>query len=177
MAIVYIGIGSNKGDRGEYIEKALELIAEIPDTSIVSQSEVKEYPAVEVCAGQADFMNGVIELDSELLPLELLHKLQVIERRLDRVDKGDGAERSMDLDMLSYGEGIVFSGKTLMLPHPKIQSRNFVLEGLNEINPNWIHPTSKRTANELLADLLERPNENNPNAESSSASSAVSQES
>ncbi len=177
MATVYIGIGSNEGNRNEYIEKALELIAEIPDTSIVSQSEIREYAAAEVCAGQNDFLNGVIKLDTELLPLELLHKLQVIERRLDRVNKGDGAERSIDLDILSYGEGIIFDGKTLTLPHPKVQFRKFVLEGLNDINPNWIHPASKRTARELLADLLELSNENNTQAESSTASPTVSQKS
>lgn len=147
---IFIGVGSNEGDRNSNIEKALELIVSSGDIDIVDQSSFKEYVAAEQCEGQSPFLNGALRIKTELTALDLLHRLQVIERKLGRKDKGDGSARSIDLDILSYEEPVVFSGKTLVLPHPKMLDRIFVLEPLTEIAPNWIHPKTDQPLQSLL---------------------------
>lgn len=147
---VYVGVGSNTGDRQENIRKALALIREIPSTRIQKESELTEYAAEGVPEPQPAFLNGVILLQTELLPLDLLEKLQIVERRLGRATKGDLAPRPVDLDILSYGPDVVFTGKTLTIPHPKLHERRFVLEPLARLDPAWVHPKLKKTAQELL---------------------------
>lgn len=137
---VFIAVGSNDGDREANIEKAFEILTSSGDIDITDKSSIREYPAVEQCSGQSPFLNGVIRIKTELPALDLLHRLQVVERRLGRKTKGDGGVRPIDLDILSYEEPVVFSGKTLTLPHPKMMDRDFVLEPLAEIAPKWVHP-------------------------------------
>ena len=154
---VLVAFGSNTGDRLQNIEKSLAFIREIPTTQIRAQSQFKEYPAYGVAEPQPPFLNGVLILETELLPLDLLEKLQIIERRLGRNQKGDMAPRPIDLDILSFGEGVFIAGKTLTVPHPRLHERRFVLEPIVEILPDWVHPRLKKTARELLHEL-EREN-------------------
>lgn len=147
---IFIGVGSNEGNRNLNIENALELLASSGDVDILDQSSFKEYPAVEQCVGQAPFLNGVIRIKTELPALDLLHRLQTIERKLGRKSKGDGSTRSIDLDILSYEEPVVFSGKSLTLPHARMLDRVFVLEPLAEIAPHWIHPKTDLSVQSLL---------------------------
>ncbi len=154
MQTAFVAIGTNQGDLAANIQTAIDLIKEIPDTEVQVQSSYKEYaPEEGGASGQPDYRNGVIRIRTELGPLDLLHKLQVIERRMGRASKGDGASRPIDLDILSYGQEVIIHGKTLTVPHPRLTSRLFVLEPLAEIAPDWIDPKSGRTAAELLADL------------------------
>lgn len=162
MANVWIALGTNQGDKQTNLSKALEFIGEIPETSVKAQSDFKEYPAQEASEGQEPFLNGVIRLETELLPLELLHKLQVIERKMGRSSKGDGAPRTIDLDVVSYDQDVVFEGKTLTVPHPRLHERLFVLEPLAQIDPDWKHPKFGKTAQELLRELNEDSQNHTP---------------
>lgn len=149
-----VAFGSNTGDRDANIRKAMDLVREIPETRVLEVSAFREYPAEGVFEPQPDFLNGVLRLETELLPLELLEKFQIIERRLGRSTKGDRAPRAIDLDILSYGNDVIITGKTLSIPHPRLHERRFVLEPLSEIAPDWMHPKLKKTAKELLAGLV-----------------------
>lgn len=153
MQTVYIAIGTNQGDLASHIQTAIDLIKEIPDTDIEAQSAFRDYAPEDAASGQPDYRNGVIRVRTDLGPLDLLHKLQVIERRMGRSSKGDGANRVIDLDILSFGQEVIIQGKTLTVPHPRMTGRLFVLEPLAELDPGWKHPRSGRTAAELLEEL------------------------
>ncbi len=172
MHVCFVAVGTNQGDLDANIAQAAELIKEIPDTSIEAQSSFRDYAPEDTASGQPDYRNGVFRLKTDLGPLDLLHKLQVIERRMGRsaASKGDGSSRTIDLDILSYGSEVVIQGKTLTIPHPRMSRRLFVLEPLAEIAPDWKDPRSGKTAAELLAELRSSASDENP-ASSCSASS------
>ncbi len=157
---VFIGIGSNVGDRKAHIENAIAAIREIPETRVLRRSEPSSYRAEEVASPQAEFLNCVAEIETDLLPLDLLEKFQIIERKLGRQSKGDKAPRPIDLDILTYDADVVIRGKTLFIPHPRLHLRRFVLEPIGQIAPEWVHPQLKKTAQELLEALS--ANENHP---------------
>ena len=92
---------------------------------------------------------------SLLLPLDLLEKLQIIERKIGRSTKGDLAPRPIDLDILTFGQDVIIQGKTLSIPHPRLHERIFVLRPLAQLQPDWMHPKLKKTASELLAALTQ----------------------
>lgn len=154
MQLCFVAVGTNQGDLDANIALTLELIKEIPDTVIEAQSSFKVYAPEDAAAGQPDYKNGVIKIKTDLGPLDLLHKLQVIERRLGRSSKGDGSSRPIDLDILSYGNEVIIQGKTLTVPHPRLTQRLFVLEPLAELAPDWKHPKTGKTSAELLQELL-----------------------
>lgn len=136
------------------MDKALGFLAQIEDVKIEKISEFRGYPAEGICAGQPDFLNGVIRIETSLEILEVLHKLQGIERRMGRLSgKGEGTPRHLDLDILGWEGGVVIEGKTLVIPHPKMHERIFVLEPLAEIDPDWEHPRLKKTARQLLDEI------------------------
>lgn len=172
METCFVAVGTNQGDLDANIAQAVELIKEIPDTKVEGQSSYRDYAPEDSAAGQPDYRNGVLRLKTDLGPLDLLHKLQVIERRLGRSagSKGDGSSRTIDLDILSYGNEVVIQGKTLTIPHPRMSRRLFVLEPLAEIAPDWKDPKSGKTAAEMLAELRPAASDENP-ASSCSASS------
>ena len=151
IQVAFIGLGSNLGDREANVQIALDLIAQVPDTRVRRHSRLFNFAAQDVPEPQANYLNSVVWVETELGPLDLLEKLQIIERKLGRATKEDRAARPIDLDILSYGEEVVFRGKTLVIPHPRLHQRKFVLQPLVEICPDWMHPRLKKTARELLA--------------------------
>ena len=132
-AVTYIGIGSNLGDRKRNIEKATALVNLIKDTSVRKKSSIYE---TEPVGGppQGLFLNGVMEIETRLDPLRLLEELKRIEaflgRKRTRMVK-DGP-RTIDLDILLYGDKRI-KKRNLVIPHPRMHKREFVLRGLREL--------------------------------------------
>jgi 2-amino-4-hydroxy-6-hydroxymethyldihydropteridine diphosphokinase len=151
MAIVYLAVGSNMGEREENVKRAVALLKEHEDIDVLAVSPLIETEAEEG-AGPAPFLNGAIKIKTDLLPLEILSQLKMIERRLGR-PKQEGpnpAPRPMDLDILFYDDVVIADGKTLTIPHPRLQDRFFVLKPLSEIAPDFAHPRLKKTVREML---------------------------
>ena len=153
MAIVYLGIGSNLGDRSENVEKALALLREHEEIRILAVSQLIE---TEPQGGpaQGKFLNGAIKIDTDLMPLDLLSQIKMIERRLGRVKSDEvNAPRTMDLDILFYDDVVIVEGKSLTIPHPRLAERAFVLKPLLEIAPDLAHPRLNKTVKELYEAL------------------------
>lgn len=148
---VYIGIGSNLGDRGELIDQAVQAMQNIELTEVVKVSSIIETKPVGG-PEQDDYLNAVALLETELSPDDLLVALQSIEHELGRVREVRWGPRTIDLDILSFGQNIS-DDPTLTIPHPRIQERFFVLAPLAEIAPDWIHPSSGETVQSLLKDV------------------------
>ena len=156
MPDVYLGIGSNLGDRQANIERAVLLLKEDKDMDWVGMSSVIE-TAPEGDEAQPKFLNAAAHIRTELLPPDLLSRLKGIERRLGRQRSTSGSPRPMDLDILFYDDVVIVEGKTLSIPHPRLDSRPFVLKPLFEIAPDFMHPRLKKTVRELLSALTDDP--------------------
>lgn len=102
--------------------------------------------------GQTNFINQVVEIQTEFQPFELHEKLLSIEKTIGRNSKGDFQPREIDIDILFYNSEIIETQK-LTIPHYDLHNRRFVLEPLNELNPDFIHPVFKKSVKELLSQL------------------------
>lgn len=150
-----MGIGSNIGDRRSYIDKAVLLLKQNANINVIKISRLYETDPVGGPA-QGKFLNGVIELNTVLNPLELLVNLQNIELKLGRIRSGlKNQPRTLDLDILLF-EDIVLNTQQLIIPHPLLQERLFVLKPFMEIASGVIHPLFKRTIKELFTELNSR---------------------
>lgn len=143
--MLYLGLGSNQGDRAQYIQSAIDLLEEsIAPVSLRST-------LIETLAWGFDspnaFLNGVVALETDLDPLRLLDITQQIEIKLGRTYKRnndseglqDYQDRTIDIDMLMLGD-MCFHSKRLILPHPGMTTRDFVMYPFAEIQPNLVHP-------------------------------------
>jgi len=151
MAIAYIGVGSNLGDRLRWCRRAREEVACLPHTALrrcsaLYESEPWGRP------GQPWFLNGVLGVETELPPQALLRRLLDIELHCGRRRIERWGPRTLDLDLLFYGQ-LVVSEPQLVLPHPRLHLRRFVLEPLAELDPGLRHPVLGCTVRELLAAL------------------------
>ena len=150
---VYIGLGSNLGNRRANYQKALELIAALPKTRIVKRSSLYESEP----HGDAKnwYVNGVIEIETEFLPDKLLQRLQAIEQAMGRKKTPQTkkwASRKIDLDILLF-ENQTLDTRSLKIPHPELPNRRFALVPLSELAPHVTHPRLGVTIAELLAHL------------------------
>ena len=148
---VYLGLGSNLGDRQSHLDKALELLSwrlRIGKVSSIYQTE----PIGNV--EQPRFLNLVCQGYTRLAPMELLTLAKGIELKLGRTPGKSNAPRPIDIDILFYGEQVIETPE-LVIPHPRLTERAFVLIPLAEIAPDLVHPLSGKTIKELLAGVTE----------------------
>lgn len=147
-ATAYIGLGSNVGDREEYIEQAIFLLEKNPDIQVVRRSSNYETEA-EGPGEQPPFINAVVEVKTNLSPHELLDVCQEIETALGRDREVEWGPRTIDLDILLYEDQII-SDDRLQIPHPLMHERLFVLKPFREIAPQVIHPVLEKTIETLF---------------------------
>lgn len=145
---VVLGIGGNKGDRASYLSQAVEALSK--QVTFISCSQVYESEAWGGVAQNGNFLNQVLLVQTNLDPLALLQVTQKIEIELGRTREQHWGDRTIDIDILYFGE-LVSSDPQLILPHPYISERRFVLQPLAEILPLKKHPVSGKTSVELLA--------------------------
>jgi 2-amino-4-hydroxy-6-hydroxymethyldihydropteridine diphosphokinase len=138
MATVYIGIGSNLGDRERLVGEALDRLRAEPDIEVVAVSAISETEPVGV-VDQPRFLNAAARLETELAPRDLLDRLLAVEQGLGRVRAERYGPRTIDLDLLLYGDEVV-DEPGLRVPHPRLGERRFVLEPLLELDPALIVP-------------------------------------
>ncbi len=131
MITCYIGIGSNLGNRAGYINKAINELRTNSNIKVKRISSIYETEPVSDIP-QGKFLNGVLEIETELTAEVLLRELNSIEKRLGRDRKVKDGPRTIDLDILYYGDERIGT-KYLAIPHPKINEREFVLRGLREL--------------------------------------------
>jgi 2-amino-4-hydroxy-6-hydroxymethyldihydropteridine diphosphokinase len=137
MAKAFIGFGGNIGDTRQLITDAIVCLAQRSELHILAKSCFYQSAPVEALGG--DYINAVIEIETELTPYGLLHVCQAIEQEFGRERPYANAPRTLDLDILFY-EGVTQNETELMLPHPKIIERSFVLLPLLEIAPDFFLP-------------------------------------
>ena len=160
-AVILVGLGSNQpgpwGTPAETVARALGCLGEPPLRLVAASALVVTAPYGRT--DQPDFVNACARLTTRLGPAELLARLAAIERAAARDRRDKWGPRTLDLDLLDYDGRLIdedapdTGAKPLVLPHPGIAERAFVLAGIAEIAPRWRHPVLGRTAASLLADL------------------------
>lgn len=149
MAVIFLSLGSNLGDRLANMRGAVSLLAE-HGVSVVAKSSIYETEPFGV-KSQPLFLNACVKAETSLKPPELLGKLKQIEAQIGRTPGTKWGPRIIDIDILFY-DNIIDSYGALTIPHPHIRSRRFVLEPLCEIAPDFTHPFYKTTVKQLLAE-------------------------
>lgn len=150
---VFIGIGSNLGNRLKQYRRALDLIAALPHSRIVKQSSL--YESEPIGDAKNWYVNGVIEIETDLNPEQLLRRLQKIELEMGRkrtAGTKKWSSRKIDLDILLFDSQTIDS-RSLKIPHPEMHTRRFVLLPLAELAPHLTHPRFGATIVELLSSL------------------------
>ena len=151
--VVYIALGSNVGDRAAMLERAMAAMNSA-GIRVLRQSSFYVTEPVDA-PGQAWFLNAVVEAETALLPLQLLHALLRIERKLGRRRITSHGPRTIDLDIVFYGSSVIRS-KELQVPHPRLSERRFVLVPLAQIAPEFRHPALHKSVTQLLAETPDR---------------------
>lgn len=143
----YIGLGSNLGDREQTIRQALDLLGGNGTVEVTRVSDIQETAPLGQMH-QPNYLNGVAEVRTGLKPQELLRKLKATEAALGRWPASKWQARPIDLDLLLYGLEII-NDSGLVVPHPEMHLRSFVLDGLCQLNPGLVHPLLKEPVSEL----------------------------
>lgn len=148
MERVFICLGSNIGDRLHYLRSALLLVEKMPGTVVKKVSTVYETEPVGK-KDQAYFLNAVAEVETSLSALELAEKFKAIEQQLGRTKSQRWGPREIDIDLLYVGERIIRK-KNLIVPHPEIYNRKFVLILMDELASEFVDPVRKLSVHDLL---------------------------
>ena len=156
--MIYIGIGSNLNGKNnetplQNCKKALvELKKEVNICKISSWYKSEPIPV----SNQPWFINGIIEISTNKSSLDLLEFILSIEKVFGRVREKKNEARILDLDIIDYKKKILYIKNKLIIPHPRMHERSFVLQPLNELNPKWIHPIKKKGIKELIRNLNDK---------------------
>ena len=150
MTNAFVGIGSNLGDREATLRHAIELLAVEDGIEVVAVSQLRETEPVGPVE-QGPFLNGAVLVTTQLPPRELLERLLAVEQRLGRVRKERFGPRTIDLDLLVYGEQVI-DEPGLTIPHPRLHERRFALDPLADLAPNLVIP-GRGSISALLAKL------------------------
>lgn len=146
MPVVFLALGSNIGDRKKYIEQAIILL-QTQITDIIRAPVYESKPAGY--KKQENFYNSVIKGQTDLAPEALLDFVKNIEKKIGRKKRFRNGPREIDIDILLYND-LVLNAKNLIIPHPRMIDRDFVLQPFAGVSPNTIHPILKKTIQELL---------------------------
>lgn len=146
---LFLGLGSNLGDRKQHLQRATEQI-ELRIGEISKASSIYETQAWGI-ENQPDFLNQVLEINTQLEPEKILEIILIIEQNMGRERHVKWGERLIDIDILFY-DALVLKTEKLMIPHPFLQDRNFVLAPLTEIAPDFVHPILQRNIRDLFLD-------------------------
>lgn len=153
MSVAYVALGSNLGDKEQYIRRALELM-EHHGIQVIQVSPLITTEPYGV-TDQPEFLNGAAEVEWQGDAESLLHTLLAIELEMGRQRKRHWGERNIDLDLLLFGDQQLYTDD-LVLPHPDMVNRSFVLEPLAAIAPQAVHPALHRTIGELWQELRQK---------------------
>lgn len=150
---VYLGIGSNMGDKKAYLDTAVDAIKGNP---LCRNVKVSDYIVTAPVGGveQDDFLNGAIQADTLMTPHQLLDFAHEIEQKAHRTREIHWGPRTLDIDILLYDD-IIMHDEVLTIPHIEMHKRDFVLKPLYQLNPYIIHPVSGKSAAELIAENRE----------------------
>jgi len=150
----FIALGSNLGDRVEYLRFAVREIAKIRGCKILDVSNFISTPPYGYIE-QGDFLNGCLAIKTLLTPHELLDTILGIENSAGRIRDMRWGPRTLDLDIILYDELVISDGR-LTIPHPEMHMRDFVLKPMCEIAPNQVHPIYRKTISELLDNISQQ---------------------
>lgn len=153
MKPVYLGLGSNVGDSETLLRSALDRLNG-PDLKLLRVSSLYETEPVGL-REQRWFLNLVAEFETDLFPKQLLHRIEKIERDLGRKRTVRNGPRTIDIDILLYGNSVV-STEELEIPHPRYRDRRFTLAPLTELNPELRDPVTRRSMTEMLSALKDQ---------------------
>ena len=152
MEKVFLGIGSNVGEKIIFINRAIKLLSQILTKIEIAPLYISKAVGFE---DQPDFINTVVSGYTDLTPDELFKKIKDIEKKVGRIKRFRWGPREIDIDILFYGSHII-EKDNLTIPHPRIQERDFVLKPLSDLDPDFVHPVLKKTVKELLLNLKEK---------------------
>lgn len=152
MTRVHVGLGSNVGERQYHIDKAISEVGKLHGTQVLEVSSMRETEPMGGPPQQRRFINAAMVIETEMEPLELMLEFQSIERELGRRRNVRWGPRTIDLDILTFGDRVIDTPE-LVVPHPELPRRRFVLEPLAEIDPEFVHPVTGRSFKAMLAEL------------------------
>ena len=151
MPIAYVGLGSNIGDKAGNILRALDILSQSDGIKATKVSSFYETEPIG-CEDQDWFVNAVAQVEIIFSPEELLNAFKKVEQIMGRKNTIRWGPREIDLDLLMYDQ-LCFESPGLVIPHPRLHERAFVLVPLAKIAPDLFHPIQKKTIAELLAEL------------------------
>lgn len=153
MVAAYLAVGSNLEDRARFIYNAAARLSQTKGVRLLKVSSLMENPAVGGPPGGPAYLNGAIGIETELGSHALLHELLDIERELGRTRRVKWEPRCIDMDLLLFGDQII-SSQELIIPHPLMHERRFVLQPLAEIAPEVVHPVLQMSIRGLMENIV-----------------------